>query len=134
MRASDILAQRLPSVPEKPATDANASKSPNSAAVPKPGTGNSAVKPKSSPVVPGAQATKAPGVTVQALPAAKKAVAAGGSSATQDSAPNTATVTKPVAVTKPIAQEPSITEQSKPPAPAAAPAIQPASPPDGSPH
>jgi rod shape-determining protein MreC len=122
VRAADILAQRLPSVPEKPATDA--SKSSNSAGtVPKAGTGNSAVKPKNSPAVPGTQA-KAPAISVQSSPAPKKAVAAGAMSTQQDSQPNTATVAKP------DAQEPSITEQSKP----AVPPIQPASPPDDSPH
>ena len=124
VRASDILAQRLPSVPDKPATDANANKSPNAAAVSKPVPANPPVKPKSPPVVPGTQAAKAPGVTGQASTAVKKAVSAAGSSATQDSTSSTETVTKPVA------QDRSITEQSKP----AVPPIQPASPPDDSPH
>jgi rod shape-determining protein MreC len=47
VRAADILAQRLPSVPDKPADAAAPGTSPNTAA--KPGTATTGVKPNSSP-------------------------------------------------------------------------------------
>ena len=128
VRAADILAQRLPSVPDKPAADAKAS-SASSAATPKTTTTNPAVKPKSSSATLGTQAAKAPGTAVQDSLAPKKPVSAAvGKAPKQESPVNTETVAKPVS------QDPSISEQSKPPVPTAPSAIQPASPPDDSPH
>jgi rod shape-determining protein MreC len=62
MRASDILAQRLPSVPDKPATNAN----PTGAA---PGNGAAAAQPKTIVKQPTATATKPPGLAGTAKPA-----------------------------------------------------------------
>jgi rod shape-determining protein MreC len=120
VRAADILAQRLPSVPDKPA------ESSTTAGSTKPGAANTTAKPKSAPVASNAQTAKNPaGVAPQgaaAVPPKPKT--------TQPAPPKEpAATTLPVA--KPETQEPSITEQK----PATPPASQPTSPPnDGSPH
>jgi rod shape-determining protein MreC len=127
VRAADILAQRLPSVPDKPAADATAAgaaanTSPKAVGV------SSAPKPKS------------PGdATTSASPAPKSSYAAPGS--TPVSPPTTKVATSASVVPKPKVKpdtvqpantQPAITEEK----PSTPPAIQPNSPPpaDDSPH
>jgi rod shape-determining protein MreC len=70
MRASDILAQRLPSVPDKPVADANSAVS--APGINGPGT---AVKPKAEIKQPTGTVTKPQGLPGTGLPAAKTGVA-----------------------------------------------------------
>jgi len=128
VRAADILAQRLPSVPDKPAADAKPGSTSGTATSPKTATANPALKPKNSPPASGPQTAKIPGTAVQTVPASKKPVAATANTAAKQSAANG------IMPAKPVSQDPSITEQNKPAAPAAPPIIQPASKPDDSPH
>ncbi|HEV3512949.1 MAG TPA: rod shape-determining protein MreC [Candidatus Sulfotelmatobacter sp.] len=127
VRAADILAQRLPSVPDKPAVDANASSASRTATSPKTATANPAPKPKNLLPPSASQSAKNPTTGVQTAPGKPLAAVAGGR-AKQDAA------SEPITIAKPASPTPSITEQNKPAAPAAAPATQPASPPDDSPH
>ena len=130
VRASDILAQRLPSVPEKPVEAASGAKvlGPGAAANTSAG-GNAAVKPKSA----------APGAGAPSQTANSTAATAGSGTLVQTTKPAPSSTVRPKAqnpVTptagpKTEAAKPAIVEE-KPLAPANVPAIQPASqtPPD----
>ena len=127
VRAADILAQRLPSVPDKPAEGSSAG-----ASSPTSGTG-AAAKPKSTanagnPANPNAPAAKSPSAT-----------GATGGSASQPAAKPAVTTARPkisvatTNLTKSVAAQPGITEEK----PAAPPSTQPnAQPPadDSQPH
>lgn len=121
VRAADILAQRLPSVPDKPA----ASSTSTAAGSTKTAAANPTAKPKSAPMAANAQPAKSPvGNASQgsAVPPKPKA--------TQPAPPKEPGATT-LTVAKPDTQEPAITEQK----PATPPASQPSSPPnDDSPH
>jgi rod shape-determining protein MreC len=121
VRAADILAQRLPSVPDKPA-ESTAAVAGGSA---KPGAVNPAAKPKNAPMASAAQTSSKPaGTTPQGAVVSPKPKITQAASPQQEPAATTLTVAKP------DTQEPSITEQ-KPSTPPA----QPASPPnDDGPH
>jgi len=121
VRAADILAQRLPSVPDKPAESTAAV----AAGSPKPGAVNPAAKPKSVPTASAAQTPKKPaGSTPQSAVVSPKPKITQAASPQQEPGATTLTVAKP------DTQEPSITEQ-KP----ATPPVQPASPSnDDGPH
>lgn len=121
VRAADILAQRLPSVPDKPAESTAAA----AAGSAKPGAVNPA-KPKSAPTASAAETPKKPaGSSAQAAVVSPKPKITQAVSPQQEPAATTLTVAKP------DTEEPSITEQK----PATPPAVQPASPPnDDSPH
>lgn len=121
VRAADILAQRLPSVPDKP-VESTAAAAAGSA---KPGAVNPA-KPKSAPTASAAETPKKPaGSSAQAAVVSPKPKITQAVSPQQEPAATTLTVAKP------DTEEPSITEQK----PATPPAVQPASPPnDDSPH
>jgi rod shape-determining protein MreC len=69
LRASDILAQRLPSVPDKPATDTNPAAPGNT------GAGATATQPKSQVKQPGGMAAKPQGLPGSAKPTIKNGVA-----------------------------------------------------------
>ena len=120
VRAADILAQRLPSVPDKPA----ASSTTAAAGSTKPGAANTTAKPKSAPTAANAQTAKSSVGTAPQGAAAPKPKTMPAASPKE---PAATTLT----VAKPEAQEPSITEQK----PATPPASQQSSPPnDNSPH
>ncbi|HXJ87233.1 MAG TPA: rod shape-determining protein MreC [Candidatus Binatia bacterium] len=135
VRAADILAQRLPSVPEKPAGDAAAAGT--TEGVSKPGTGTGTANATSKPsgtganpqagVLKSAAAPNAP--TAKVTP--KTASLSTPSIATQKPKPvNTQTETKPQSAQAQTSTDPSIVEQK--PAP---PAAQPEPPPqDNSPQ
>jgi rod shape-determining protein MreC len=74
MRASDILAQRLPSVPDKPAAEAAGATSGHS------GSGAAAVQPKTAVKQPAATGTKPPGLAGAAKPVASVKSAVTGAS------------------------------------------------------
>jgi len=94
VRAADILAQRLPSVPDKPATDAAAGTA--QAGAPKAAGANTAPKPNGAGVNATATGTKSTTVTNPAHPAVSAA-----QTATTAQSP---AVQKPKAVTNPSAQ------------------------------
>src|SRR5579864_5612196 len=122
VRAADILAQRLPSVPDKPA-ESTAAVAAGSA---KPGAVNPAAKPKSAPTVSAAQTPKKPAGTTP-----QTAVVSPKPKITQPASPQQEPAATTLTVAKPDTQEPSITEQK----PATPPSVQPASPPnDDGPH
>jgi rod shape-determining protein MreC len=122
VRAADILAQRLPSVPDKPAEATAAA----TAGPAKPGAVNPAAKPKGAPTASTTQTPKKPaGTTPQTAVVSQKPKITQAASPQQEPAATTLTVAKP------DAQEPSITEQK----PATPPSVQPASAPnDDRPH
>ena len=124
VRAADILAQRLPSVPDKPAESTAAA----AAGSAKPGAVNLAAKPKSAPTASAAQTPKKPAGTIpQSAVVSPKPKITQAASPQQEQEPAATTLT----VAKPDTQEPSITEQK----PATPPSVQPASPPnDNGPH
>jgi rod shape-determining protein MreC len=143
VRAADILAQRLPSVPDKPAADANATstvQAPAKTASANPASGNAApvgaapkpkgtAAPATQPVVKSATGNPAP----RTVPAAGQTPGPVKRPA-QTSAPETQKATEGTPhVVKPEASQPSpaITEQK----PATPPTVQPNSPPaDNSPN
>jgi hypothetical protein len=133
MRAADILAQRLPSVPEKPAESASGAKGAG-ATVPATNAANTNTTLKPKPAAPGgtltAQPTKNPasaGVVPGAGPAAQTVKPATPLSAR----PKLQNPPASVEIAKPDTGKPSIVEE-KPVTPANPPVIQPApqSPPD----
>ena len=120
VRAADILAQRLPSVPDKPAADATgaAPQEPAKPAVTNPPAATTV--PKTSGAAPQTAKTLNSGAAVSSMPAApvqvKKTIPTNSGVATQKATDVSAAGTKP-AVSR---STPSITEQ-KPAAPVAAP-------------
>jgi len=122
VRAADILAQRLPSVPDKPAADATAAGVPATAASKAAGA-TSAPKPKSTEAATTPTSPAAKNLTGNAVPGARQPQPA-------KVANQTTPLAKPRA--KPEAPQPAITEEK----PASPPPIQPNSPPlaDDSPH
>src|ERR1041385_1571927 len=102
VRAADILAQRLPSVPDKPA-GSTAPVAPGSA---KPGAANPAGKPKSAPTVSAAQTQNKPAGT-----APQGAVVSPKPKITQVASPQQEPAAATLTAAKPDTQEPSITEQ-----------------------
>jgi len=133
VRAADILAQRLPSVPEKPAETAPATG-------PKTTTLNGTPKPKSAATTSSATNAKVPavgaaaGVGTKTAPATalptKQAVKPKPAITLDNSQPQASPVNSESG-SKPEGSEPQITEQ-KPATPP--PVIQPAAPPDDNPH
>ena len=123
MRAADILAQRLPSVPEKPVADAK------SVGVTTQGNANAASvtttsKPKTAPAAVGQAASK----PTTANPAAANSTGEAGSAPKQKSTSTPATALKPADEPKP-----AITEQKAATQPATPPSPQP-QPDDNGPH
>ncbi|HLZ41104.1 MAG TPA: rod shape-determining protein MreC [Candidatus Sulfotelmatobacter sp.] len=122
VRAADILAQRLPSVPDKPAVETSTK---NATGSPRPGLPNAAAKPKTAVANSTAQTAKNPAGNVTpsaAVPPKPKL--------TQALSPKQEPAATTLTVPKPGTQEPAITEEK----PATPPAIQSTSPNDDSPH
>jgi rod shape-determining protein MreC len=118
VRAADILAQRLPSVPDKPATDANPATGATEGAA-KPATANPSPKPAGTANAAAPQAARSPSGTGNVPPASvasQSAKAADRSSVQKDAAGVGLTGPKP----DPSQTKPAIT-QPKPPAPPADP-------------
>ena len=142
VRAADILAQRLPSVPDKPATDAAAGTTPNG--VPKvPGT-NTAPKPNATAVNTAATAMKSATATNPAHPAVATAQT-GKTTSENPTAQKPKPVNNPATLTKPqpvqaqtpaepatVEPKPSIIEQK--PAPVSTPPESAQPPQDNSPQ
>jgi rod shape-determining protein MreC len=104
VRAADILAQRLPSVPDKPADPALPA---GSAITAKPENGSAATKPS-------APATKVPGATAKSVPGANSPNSAATSGqAPKTSAQNTTSPKPPKAVSGPSTETKPSTEQAQ---------------------
>ena len=122
VRAADILAQRLPSVPDKPAADANAVEGAKAAT--KPASASTAPKPAGTASAVGSQAAKTPsaGTKVPGAPAANgtPSVPKNVQKSVRNVAPPPSIVTEPkpdAAQTAPASSQPKPADPATPTAP-----------------